>query len=59
MVISKEEAQGIANEALRAIATNPDFNNLKDLIGRELDITDKILDEAVKVLFNKHVPGGN
>jgi hypothetical protein len=53
MVMELKEAQGVANEALRAIATNPDFNNLKDVIGRELDITDEILDEAVKVLFSK------
>ncbi len=53
MVMSKDEAQGIANEALMAIATNPGFNDLKDLIGRELDITDETLDEAVKVLFSK------
>jgi hypothetical protein len=53
MVMSKDEAQGIANEALRAIVTNQDFNNLKYLIGWGLDITDEILDEAVKVLFSK------
>lgn len=53
MVMNKAEAQGIANEALRAIVINPDFNNLKDLIGRELDITDETLDEAIKVLFSK------
>jgi hypothetical protein len=53
MGMSKDEAQGIANEALRAIATDPGFYNLKDLIGRELDITDVTLDEAVKVLFSK------
>ena len=51
--MNKTEAQGIANEALRVITTNPDFNNLKDLIGRELDITDETLDEAVDVLFNR------
>lgn len=50
-----KEAHGIADEALRAIATNPDFYNLKDLIGRELDITDEILDEAVEVLFSQPV----
>ncbi len=50
-----KEAHGIAEEALRAIATNPDFYNLKDLIGRELDITDEILDEAVEVLFSQPV----
>jgi hypothetical protein len=50
-----KEAHGIADESLRAIATNPDFYNLKDLIGRELDITDEILDEAVEVLFSQPV----
>ncbi len=53
MVMDIKEAHGIANEALRAIATNPDLYNLKDLIGRELDITDEILDEAVEVLFSQ------
>ncbi len=53
MVMTKDEAQGIANETLRAITTNPDFYNLKDLIGRELDTTDETLDEAVKKLFSK------
>lgn len=50
-----KEAHGIADETLRAIATNPDFYNVKDLIGRELDITDEILDEAVEVLFSQPV----
>lgn len=50
-----KEAHGIADESLRAIATNPDFYNLKDLIGRELDIMDEILDEAVEVLFSQPV----
>ena len=54
MGMSKDEAQGIANEVLRAITTNPDFYNLKALIGRELDITDETLDEAVKKLFSKN-----
>lgn len=53
MVMNNDEAQGIANDAFRAIVTNPDFYNLKDLIGRELDITDEILDDAVKALFGK------
>lgn len=39
--------------ALRAIVTNPDFDKMKDLIGRDLDVTDKVLDDAVKVLFDK------
>ena len=53
MVMDEKEAREIANEALRTIVANPDFNNMKDLIGRELDVTDKMLDEAVKVLFDK------
>lgn len=53
MAMSKEDARGFANEALRVIATNPDFNALKDLIARELDVTDEVLDEAVEVLFSK------
>jgi len=55
MVMNKTVAQGIANEALRAITINPDFLNLKDLMGRELDITDETLDAAIKVLFSKPV----
>ncbi len=38
------EAQSIAAEALRAMVSNPDFYHVKDLIGRELDLTDEILD---------------
>lgn len=53
MVMCKEDARGFANEALRVIATNPDFSDLKDLIARELDVTDEVLDEAVEVLFSK------
>ncbi len=53
MAMCKEDARGFANEALRVIATNPDFSDLKDLIARELDVTDEVLDEAVEVLFNK------
>ncbi len=45
------EAQSIAAEALRAMVSNPDFYHVKDLIGRELDLTDDALDEAVKALF--------
>ncbi|MGB8218679.1 MAG: hypothetical protein WCE94_15380 [Candidatus Methanoperedens sp.] len=53
MAMSVKEAQGIAFEALRAIVKNSDFYNMKDLVGRELDITDEILDESVEVLFSK------
>jgi hypothetical protein len=53
MAMKVKEAQEIAFETLRAIVTNPDFYSMKDSIGRELDIADEILDEAVKALFNK------
>lgn len=49
-----KEAQTIANEVLRSVCTHPDFGYIKDLMGRELDITDEDLDEAVGVLFNEH-----
>ncbi len=45
------EAQSIAAEALRAMVSNPTFYSVKDLIGRELDLTDEILDAAVEALF--------
>ncbi len=46
-----KEAQGIANETLRIIVTHIDCEDFKDFIGRELDITDETLDEAVTKIF--------
>jgi len=46
-----EEARQIAFEALRAIATQCGWEHIKDLIGRELDITDEMIDDAVALLF--------
>lgn len=49
--MTKDEAQQIAFEALRAIATQCGWEHIKDLIGRELDITDDMIDNAVALLF--------
>jgi hypothetical protein len=49
--MNTEEAGQIANEALRSIVTNPDYEHIKDLIGSDLDITDEAMEEAVDILF--------
>lgn len=46
-----EDARQIAFETLRYVVTNPDLENFKDLVGRELDTTDDILEMAVGLLF--------
>ena len=48
--VTLTEAQRIAYATLEAIATQPDWEHIKDLVGRELDITDEVIDEAVKAL---------
>jgi hypothetical protein len=48
-----EEARVIADEALRIVVTNQNASELKGFLAWELDLTDKALDEAVEVLFNK------
>jgi hypothetical protein len=48
--VTLKEAQRIAFAALEAIATQHGWENVKDLVGRELDITDDVLDQAVAVL---------
>lgn len=47
------DARQIAFETLRYVVTQPDLENFKDLVGRELDITDEILDQAVGLLFSE------
>lgn len=47
-----DEARQIAFEALRAVTMTPGWEDTKDLIGRELDITDEIMDRAVGLLFS-------
>lgn len=49
--MTEDEARQIAFEALRAIATQYGWEHIKDLIGRELDITDDAIDNAVALLF--------
>lgn len=49
--MTEDEARQIAFEALRAIATQYGWEHIKDLVGRELDITDDVIDSAVALLF--------
>jgi hypothetical protein len=51
-VLTVEDARQIAFETLRSVATLPGWENFKDLVGRELDITDEIIDQAVRLLFS-------
>lgn len=52
IVLTVGEARQIAFETLRSVATLPGWENFKDLVGRELDLTDEILDQAVILLFS-------
>lgn len=47
------DARQIAFETLRSVATLSGWENFKDLVGRELDITDEMIDQAVDLLFSK------
>ena len=51
--LTKEEAQQMAFEALRFIVTMPGLEHIKDLIGRELDTSDELMDRAVELLFSE------
>lgn len=46
-----EEARQMAFETLRVIATMPGLEHIKDLVGRELDVSDELMDNAVTLLF--------
>lgn len=48
-----DDARQVAFETLRYVATLPGWENFKDLVGRELDITDEIIDQAVDLLFSE------
>lgn len=52
-VLTIDEAQQIACETLRCVATLHGWENFKDLVGRELDITDEIIDKAAELLFSE------
>jgi len=52
VVLTVDDARQIAFETLRSVATLPGWENFKDLVGRELDVTDKILDQAVDLIFS-------
>lgn len=45
-----KEARLIAEETLRVIATHPDAYDFRDFVGRELDISDEILLEALTTI---------
>lgn len=49
------DARQIAFETLRSVSTLPDWESFKDLVGRELDVTDEIIDQAVRLLFSEDV----
>ncbi len=51
--LTKEEARQMAFETLRVIVTMPGLEHIKDLIGRELDISDELMDCAVELLFSE------
>ena len=51
--LTVDDARQIAFETLRAVVTSPGWENFKDLVGRELDITDEMLDQAVGLLFSE------
>ena len=51
--LTKEEAQQMAFEALRVVVTMPGLEHIKDLIGRELDTSDELMDRAVALLFSE------
>lgn len=49
--LTVEEARQMAFETLRVVATMPGLEHIKDLIGRELDVSDELMDRAVALLF--------
>jgi len=50
--LTVEEAQLIAFEALRSLVTQNGWEDIKDMVGRQLDVTDEVLDQAVHLLFS-------
>lgn len=52
VVLTVDDARQIAFETLRSVATLPGWENFKDLVGRELDVTDEMLDQAVDLIFS-------
>lgn len=51
--ITIEDAKQIAFETLRIAAGQYGWENFKDFVGRELDITDETIDQAVGLLFSE------
>lgn len=51
--LTKEEAQQMAYEALRVVVTMHGLEHIKDLIGRELDTSDELMNRAVALLFSE------
>lgn len=49
--LTEEEARQMAFETLRVVATMQGLEHIKDLIGRELDVSDELMDRAVALLF--------
>lgn len=54
--LTVDEARQIAFEALRVVTTMPGLEDIKDLIGRELDISDELMEHAVALLFSDLQP---
>jgi hypothetical protein len=52
-VLTVDDARQIAFETLRYVTILPGWENFKDLVGRELDITDETMDQAVGLLFSE------
>jgi len=45
-----KEAQLIAEETLRVIATHPDAYNIRQFVGAEIDLSDEAMIEALKTI---------
>jgi hypothetical protein len=56
-VLTVDDARQIAFETLRYVTTSPGWENFKDFVGEELDITDETMDEAVGLLFSEGETG--
>jgi hypothetical protein len=51
--LTVDDARQIAFETLRVVSRLDGWGSFKDLVGRELDITDEMLDQAVGLLFSE------
>ncbi len=51
-ILTIEDARQVAFETLRSVVTLHGWENIKDLVGRQLDMTDEMLDQAVNLLFS-------